>query len=272
MNENIPLLAFEQVSFQYRESPQIVLNNLSLSICPGTITAILGPNGVGKSTLLSLALGWRKPQHGQVQLAGRSLNSYTTGELGRWIGLVPQNEDPRFEYSLLEYVLLGRAPHLHPLEMPAQKDYQAAREALETVGMAHMQDRSITTLSGGERQLVLVARVLAQKPRLLMLDEPTSHLDLSNKIRLLNILRNLKNQGMTVLLTTHEPEVAAAVATHLVLMRAGQVQHAGSLEKEFLADRLSETYNVPVQVLRAYGRRFIIWGLDNQIPADVTLE
>jgi len=267
-----PLLAFEQVSFQYRESQQAVFNNLSLSIAPGTITAILGPNGVGKSTLLALALGWRKPQHGKVLLAGRPLNTYSTSDLGRWMGLVPQSEDPRFEYSLLEYVLLGRAPHLHPLEMPAEADYQAAFEALETVGMAHMQERSITTLSGGERQLVLVARVLAQKPRLLMLDEPTSHLDLSNKIRLLNILRSLKTQGMTVLLTTHEPEVAAAVATHLVLMRAGQVQHAGTLEQEFTAERLSETYNVPVQVLRADGRRFIIWGLEEKLPEDVELE
>jgi iron complex transport system ATP-binding protein len=267
-----PLLTFDQVSFQYRESAQSVFNNLSLSIAPGTITAILGPNGVGKSTLLALALGWRKPQAGRVLLAGRPLNAYSTGELGRWMGLVPQSEDPRFEYSLLEYVLLGRAPHLHPLEMPAEADYQAAHEALETVGMAHMQGRSITTLSGGERQLVLVARTLAQKPRLLMLDEPTSHLDLNNKIRLLNILRSLVEQGISVLLTTHEPEVAAAVATHLVLMRAGQVQHAGKLEDEFTTGLLSETYGVPVQVLRADGRRFIIWGLDENLPAKVNLE
>lgn len=267
-----PLLAFEQVSFQYRESQQAVFNNLSLSIAPQTITAILGPNGVGKSTLLALALGWRKPQDGKVLLAGRSLNTYSTSELGRWMGLVPQSEDPRFEYSLLEYVMLGRAPYLHPLEMPAEADYQIAHEALETVGMAHLQERSITTLSGGERQLVLVARVLAQKPRLLMLDEPTSHLDLSNKIRLLNILRSLMTQGMTVLLTTHEPEVAAAVATHLVLMRAGQVQHSGALEQEFTAERLSATYDVPVQVLRADGRRFIIWGLDENLPRDINLE
>lgn len=253
------LLRFENITFGYPSAGKPVLQDFNLEIGAGTVTAILGPNGAGKTTLLHLILGWLLPQRGQILLAGKSLKSHTRREIGRWMGLVPQTERIPFDYSLLEFTLFGRTPHLGPLEMPGAPDIQIARSALEQVGLGAMWHRSVTSLSGGERQLVLIARALAQQPRLLLLDEPTSHLDLGNKRRLLDLLRTLTRQGVTILLTTHEPDVAAAVATHGVLMRAGQVLQNGPLDEIFTADSLSAVYNTPVEVHQQDGRRMILW-------------
>lgn len=257
---NTPLLAFQRVRFGYGANGKSVFQELTLEIAAGTVTAILGPNGAGKTTLLHLALGWLKPQGGQIMLRDRPLADYGRGELGRLIGLVPQSEHNPFEYSLLEYVLHGRAPYLKPLEMPGPEDVRIAQAALARVGLAGWEERSIARLSGGERQLVLIARALTQEPRLLLLDEPTAHLDLGNKTRLLALLRDLMAQGVTIMLTTHEPEVAAGLATHLVLMRRGQVLQAGPLPDAFSSDRLSAAYGVPVEVAEVHGRRVVLWG------------
>lgn len=257
MNE--PVLAFEHVNFRYLPENGNVLDDFSLAIQPGTVTAVLGPNGVGKTTLLHLALGWHKPQSGQVILDGKPLRQYSHREIGRQVGLVPQSEHIPYEYSLVEYVLLGRGPYLHSLEMPGKADWEIALHALETVGLADKRTRSVTNLSGGELQLVLVARALAQQPQLLLLDEPTSHLDLGNKVRLLRLLHQLTPGGVTIFFSTHDPEVAASIATHLVLMRDGKVQHAGPMEDHFTTEKLSATYGIPVEVRQMEGRRIVLW-------------
>lgn len=247
-----PLLVFRAVCFGYDGRP--ALRDFSLDVLPGTINAILGPNGAGKTTCLHLALGWLRPQSGHIRLDGRPLNGFARSELGRWMGLVPQSERVPFDYTLLEYVLLGRAPYLAPLEMPGVQDCRAAARALDLVGLGGWEERPLTQVSGGERQLVLIARALAQQPRLLLLDEPTAHLDLANKVRLLNLLRELVAQGVTIVLTTHDPQVAAAVATHLVLMRQGQLVRAGPLGETFDSHWLSATYGVGVRVVEMEGR------------------
>src|SRR5512136_333393 len=253
------LLKFDQIQFGYPLTNQPVMKDFNVEIKAGTVTAILGPNGAGKTTLLHLALGWLAPQSGQVQLDGRPLGSYSRRELGQWIALVPQSERIPFDYSILEYVLLGRAPYLAPLEMPGAQDCHISEQVIEQVGLGRLDGRAVTTLSGGERQLALVARALAQQPRLLLLDEPTSHLDLANKARLIKLMQELAGCGATLLFTTHEPDVAAAIATHLVLMRDGQVYQAGPLPQVFTAEYLSATYDVPVRVTQVDGRRIALW-------------
>lgn len=255
----ISLLKFEQITFGYLSAGQPVMKEFNLEVGAGTVTAILGPNGAGKTTLLHLLLGWLKPQSGHILLDQRSLGAYSRRDLGQWMGLVPQNEHIPFEYSLLEFVLLGRAPHLPPLAMPAREDWEIAADALEHVGLFHMRDRSILGISGGERQLVLVARALAQQPRLLLLDEPTSHLDLSNKGRLVYLLRDLSRKGVTILFTTHEPDVAAALASDLVLMKKGQVLKTGSFNEVFTSQNLTQLYQLPVSVSVVEGRRVALW-------------
>ena len=258
MNTN-PLLAFQAVSFTYPDSPRAALSDFSLEIPPGSVTAVLGSNGAGKTTLLHLALGWHEPQQGKILLNGVHLAAFSRREMGQWIGLVPQSEHIAFDFSLLDYVAMGRAPYLPPLAMPGEADLRIARQALNLVGLGALLNRSVLSLSGGERQLVLIARALAQQPRLLLLDEPTSHLDLSNKGRLAGVLCQLKEQGVTIILTTHEPDVAAVVATHLVLVKAGQVQRAGTVSAELTTQSLSDLYGRPVEVAQVGNRSVVLW-------------
>lgn len=252
------ILSVSGLSFSYNGARRTVLHDLYLEIPGGVITAILGPNGSGKTTLLRLLLGVLAPKLGTIRLGGCPQNSYTRRERSQMVGLVPQDEHIPFDFSVLEYVLLGRAPYLGPLSMPGEVDHQIAVEALHTAGLIHLQNQSLPNLSSGERQLATVARALAQQPRILLLDEPTAHLDLNNQGRLLDIMRNLSAQGITLVLTTHDPNLASSVAGFAVLMREGQILDAGPAEPMLTAEKLSATYGVPVQVFRVDGRRIIL--------------
>ncbi len=253
------LLHFDQVTFGYRSKRDPVLRGLSLQLQAGRVTVVLGPNGAGKTTLLHLALGWLTPWQGVVRLGGKDLKAYARQELGRWMALVPQNEHIPFEYSVLEYLLLGRAPHLPPLAMPGQADYAAAFEALEQVGIADLAAHSVLKLSGGERQLALIARALTQQPRLLLLDEPTAHLDLRNKARIVCLLRALRARGVTVLMTTHEPDIALALADDVVLMDKGRLLAHGPAETVFTAENMSRLYDLPIRIVTVDGGKQVIW-------------
>ncbi len=252
------LLTFEQVSFGYRPGAD-VLRSFSLGIAAGTATVVLGPNGVGKSTLLHLALGWLTPASGRILLDGHPLLALPRRRRGRTIALVPQAERSPFEYTVLDYVMLARAPHLPPLAMPGPRDEQAAREAIEAAGLTALTDRPVPTLSGGEHQLALVARAVAQQPRLLLMDEPTAHLDLAHKARLIRLIRSLIAAGVTVLTSTHEPDIAAAIATHIVLVRGGRVLRAGPRAEVFTGIDLTATYGVPVEIARIGDREVVLW-------------
>jgi iron complex transport system ATP-binding protein len=175
------------------------------------------------------------------------------------MSLVPQKEHIPFEYSLLEYVLLGRTPYLKPLEQPRKQDYQVAMHALNIVGLEYEMDRPIVALSGGERQLLLIARALTQQPRLLLLDEPTSHLDLRNKRIVVDLLKKLISQGLTVILTTHEPEVALALGEYGVFMRQGRVLKYGPLNGIFNSELLSRTYDTDIRVIEEDGKKVAVW-------------
>lgn len=256
---NSSLLSFHQVRFGYNRRTLPVLDGLDLSLKEGRITAILGPNGAGKTTLLYLALGWLKPWAGVIRLSGKPVDTFSRRALGQQIALIPQSEHIPFEYTVLEYVLLGRAPYLPPLGMPAQADVKIAYEALEKVGIANLFDHSILAISGGERQLVLAARALAQEPRLLLLDEPTSHLDLSNKYRLVKILKGLQECGTTILMTTHEPDLAIAVSDEAILMQRGSVLISGPTAEVATGENLSRIYHVPVKIIPVEGKKQVVW-------------
>ena len=252
------ILAFNHLSFGYRADVP-VLQDVSLSIERGAVTGLLGPNGAGKTTLLHLALGWLSPSSGRVELEGRPLGEYPRQELGRRLGLVPQSEAIAFEYTVLEYVLLGRAPYLPPLEMPGEKDVAAALAALKRVGLQGFEQRSMLEISGGERQLALTARSLAQEPQILLLDEPTAHLDLGNKAHLIRILRSLHEQGVTILLTTHDPELASLLCTRLVLVEKGLPLTEGTVEEMLTPENLSRLYGLPVELEELRGKKVIFW-------------
>ncbi|HNR02519.1 MAG TPA: ABC transporter ATP-binding protein [Anaerolineaceae bacterium] len=252
-----PILKVNELTFSYSPSVNAAVNKVTFEIPPQTVTAILGPNGAGKTTLLHLLLGLKTPLTGTILLQDKPISNYSRHELSQNIGLVPQSEYIPFEYTVLEYVTLGRAPYLGPLELPGKLDTEIARHSLNEVGLIHLENRPIPALSGGELQLVLLARSLCQKPRVLLLDEPTSHLDLSNRNVTLQIMNRLRSTGTTIVFTTHDPEAAALIADKLVLMRSGQVLNTGSMDEVFTADSLSRTYGTPVEVVRVDGMRVV---------------
>jgi iron complex transport system ATP-binding protein len=240
-------------------SSREALRELDLDVPAGRVTAILGPNGAGKTTLLNICLGWLKPQGGAVSYDSRPLREYSRRELGQSMSLVPQYEHIPFEYSLLEYVLLGRAPYLAPLESPGPDDVTLAAEMIARVGLGDRLNASVLATSAGEKQLVMLARSLTQEPALLLLDEPSAHLDLRNKRRLIGLLHAEVERGATVLLTAHEPEFAAAVASHVVLMSSGQVLDAGPVDSVMTSAALSDTYDLPITVHRVDDRLSFHW-------------
>jgi iron complex transport system ATP-binding protein len=238
------------VAFAGRES---VLRNLSFTVAPGTVTAILGPNGSGKTTLLDVCLGWRKPDRGTVLLYGRPLASWGRREQAREMSLVPQRENVRFDFSVTDYVLLGRSPHLPSLGVPGPGDLAVVRESLRTAGIAGLAGRSIATLSGGEYQLMLVARSLAQQSALLLLDEPASQLDPAHRQRVTALLRRLADRGLAVVYTSHDPQAAAAAADIVHLLWKGRFAFSGTPRQTLTPESLRAVYGVPFRV--AWTRR-----------------
>jgi iron complex transport system ATP-binding protein len=255
-----PILSLSDIRFRYDAAGPDTLCGLSLDIPAGTITVVLGPNGAGKTTLLHVILGLLPPQGGEVWIAGRSQADRTRRESSRLVAMVPQNEHIPFDLSVLEYVLIGRSPHITMLGMPSQADYEVAMESIEALSLQHLSHRPVPELSGGERQLVTLARALAQRAPILLLDEPAAHLDLGNTMRLLDLIDVLADQGNTVVFTSHDPSTAASIAHNVVLMRDGRVLDAGPMESVFTSEKLTLTYGVPVKVATVEGLQIALPG------------
>jgi iron complex transport system ATP-binding protein len=242
----------------FREKRTVdALRDLSFQVEKGELIGCIGPNGAGKSTLLDLLLRWKTPTSGTIRLDGRPLDAYTRTDLGRAVSLVPQGETSRFAFTLREYVLFGRAPRVAALAMPSARDEAAAESALRGTGLLPLADREVPTLSGGERQLLLLARAIAQETPVMLLDEPTSALDPANSARVARILRDLHDRGTTLLWTTHDSSFAAAHATHAVLLRAGRILAAGPASTTLTADALTALYSTPLRTFRHDGRLLV---------------
>jgi iron complex transport system ATP-binding protein len=229
----------------------------SFQVPRGSITAVLGPNGAGKTTLLHLALGWLEPAGGAITLFGTNLRDYSPRQRGRAQSLLPQKEPTGFEFSVLEYVLLGRAPHLKPLAAPGPQDLSVATNALDRSTILALESRSIARLSGGETQLLLLARSLTQEPQLLLLDEPMNHLDLRHRKGMLELLRSWRSEGKTAVLTTHDPQTAALLADTLILVHPGGGVASGAFGDLFTDRTLSELYGLAIRTFENDGRYFI---------------
>ena len=242
-NMKIPgIISLSNLTFSYDANLQNAISDLSLEIPAGSIAAILGPNGAGKSTLLHIILGMLAPQGGQVLLDGNNLSTYSRREMSRLVGLVPQIEHIPFEFSVMEYVLLGRAPYLGILQMPSDEDYQTVSEILQTLKLTHLAHRVVLDLSGGERQMVLLARALAQQPRILLLDEPTANLDPYNIKLIEKIVRQTNHEdGTTVVMVTHNVFQARRLADRVGLLLSGGLVEVAETETFFTKPQRSET-------------------------------
>ena len=224
------------VGFRYGE--RRVLHGVDAAIPEGRLCALLGPNGSGKTTLLRIMAGLLRGGEGCVHVMGRDVAACSAGQRARLVGYLPQQHRAIFPFSVRDVVLTGRAAHVR--FTPGDRDLMRARHAMETVGIAGLADRRYTELSGGEQQLVLIARVLAQEARVVLLDEPTSHLDFRNRTCLMNLLRELVAGGLTVIVVLHNPNTAFLYGDRFLFLKAGRLQTppsgGGMADPRFLHD------------------------------------
>jgi len=242
------LLQAADVSFAY--GPGLAgLHGISLEIPPGDLIGILGPNGSGKTTLLRLLGGMLTPASGRVMIDGRDLARIPRREVAKRIAVVPQETRLSFEYSVLEVVLMGRYPHLSAFELESQQDLAIAREALAATGTLALEDRLFPTLSGGEKQRVIIASALAQSAGLMLLDEPTTALDPGYQIEIATLLRRLNaERGVTMAVATHDLNLAAGLCRRLILLRKGRVLAAGPTDQVLTRESVRALYDVEADV------------------------
>ncbi len=246
-------LRVERLSFRYGK--RLVLDDIHLVMREGTFTVLLGKNGSGKSTLLRVMAGLAQCGSGKIELLGKDLRSLSASSRARILGFLPQQHRPVFPFSVEDVVLTGRACHVTLI--PGKKDREKAFEAMDRVGIMHLAGRSFTELSGGEQQMVMIARVLAQEPRIILLDEPTAHLDFVNQARLLDLIRELVDSGLTVAAVLHDPNLAFLYGDEFVFLKNGRLQSVSSSQKPWDGSLLNAVYEMDVHTV-PYGKRALV--------------
>ena len=244
-----PALRVREITAGYGRSA--VLHELSFELTPGEVLTIVGPNGAGKSTLLKVAGGSLQPWQGSVELLGCPLASYQRRELARFVATVAQENRVAFQFTALEIVLMGRAPHLGSFHFETERDLAAAHAAMERFDLLDLAHRPISQLSGGERKRVFLARALAQEPRILLLDEPTAFLDLRHAAEILLQFRQLCTEnGMAVAATMHDLNAAASYADRVLLLDNGATVACGTPQEVLTGPNLEQVYQLKVHVGR----------------------
>lgn len=239
-------LEARELAFGYPEHP--VGRDVSLAIEPGEVLCLLGPNGCGKTTLFKTMLGLLKPQGGEVLFEGQPLRAFSRAEIARRIAYVPQAQATPFPYTALDVVLMGRVAHRGVFAGPTREDRLIAEASLRELGIAGLASRDVTRLSGGQRQLVVIARAIAQAAPLLVMDEPTASLDFGNQVTVLMEVKRLASRGAGIVLSTHQPDHAFAVADRVCLMCGGKIVAVGTPRDALTSERLEAVYGVAVSI------------------------
>jgi iron complex transport system ATP-binding protein len=243
------MLKASDLSFAYRSGAPLVVDGVSIALARGGLVGILGPNGSGKTTLLKILSGALAPSAGSVRLDNRPLGEWPRRALARRIALVPQETYAPFDFTVLDIVLMGRYPHVGTFALEGPADIAIARQALAATGTTAFETRSFGTLSGGEKQRVVIASALAQTPDVLLLDEPTASLDLGHQLEVQVLLSRLNlDRGVTMVLSTHDLNFAAALCRHLILLRNGRVVAQGPTEEVLTPGTVRALYGVEADV------------------------
>ncbi len=235
-----------------------VAAGINLGVAPGEILCLLGPNGAGKTTLFKTLLGLIPALQGTVAVGGTPVGNLSRAALARSVAYVPQAQVMEFAYTVLDLVLMGRTAHLGPFAAPSAADHDRARSALDELGILDLADREANRISGGQRQLALIARALAQDAPMMVMDEPTASLDLGNRFLVLDRVQALRDRGFGVVFSTHDPDQARELATRVAVIAGGRLAAYGAPDETLTAATLSDVYGVPVALERTNTGRVVI--------------
>lgn len=240
----------ENITFKYLQKQDInIFENISFNVNKSEIFYLLGPNGTGKSTMLKCLSGILNIQKGQITLEGKNIYTFKHADLAKKIAYVPQSHTSVFPFLVREIVVMGRSPHISSFSSPKKADLDEAEEAMNTVGVSHIADRPCSNTSGGEWQLVLIARALAQRPEIMLLDEPTSHLDLGNQIKILKVIHNLASKGLTIIMATHFPDHAFIKSNKVAILKDRHLLDIGVSEQVISEQNMKKAYGVDVKII-----------------------
>lgn len=253
------ILEVENISFSY-DSGRPIFDGISFDVDSGQVLTILGRNGIGKSTLIKCILNILELSDGRVRLMGEDVKHLGPSRIAAYAGYVPQTHNVVFPFSVFEFVLMGRAPHISVFRTPKKEDYRITAQALDKIGISHLADKTIAEISGGERQMAMIARVIAQDPRILIFDEPTSHLDLANQIKVLSVIEMLSQEGISVIMSTHFPDHGFLLSQRIAIMQHGRIVAQGASEEVLTPGNLREAYGIEIDVCYVHeaGRRVCV--------------
>ena len=253
------MLEVKSLYFRHKKADKDVLKNVSFSAEKGMLTTVLGANGSGKSTLFRCICGVWKHYAGSVLINGENISNKSFKDRIKYFAVVPQHHEPPFPYSVLQVVVMGRIKHLGIFSSPTKKDFEIAEEILKDLGIYHLKDTPYTSISGGERQLVLIARALAQEAPVMLLDEPTSHLDFKNQILIMDKIKKLAQSKKTVVLVSlHDPNLALFFSDRVVLLKNGEVFAHGNIADTLNSENLKKIYGISVKLVSANGYKLVI--------------
>jgi iron complex transport system ATP-binding protein len=225
-----------------------IVSDISMKIKSSEVICLLGPNGVGKTTLFKTVLGLLELQGGKILLDGQDVKKFSKKDFAKAFGYVPQAHTPPFPFTVLEVVLMGRTPYLSACASPTKKDIAIAEENLDFLGITYLKDKVYTDISGGERQMVLIARALTQQPKILLMDEPTSNLDYGNQVRVLERIIALAKSGLAVIMTSHSPDHAFLCSTKVALLQRNGIFEIGTVHEIVNENNLRSAYGVDIMV------------------------
>ena len=246
-------VSVKELKFSYGE--KVIFDNLSFEVDEGEILTILGPNGSGKTTLLKCLNTLLEPK-GCVLIDSFDISKFNEKELAKLIGYVPQMHSPAFPYKVVDVVISGRTPYLG-LSMPTKKDYNLAYSVLTQLGLTHLADKAYTQISGGELRLVLIARALVQKPKVLLLDEPTSNLDLKNRVLVLKILKKVAKEGIAIIISEHDPNLASISSDKILLIYKARIAGYGKAQDVLTKQDIEEVYGINVETFERNGNYYM---------------